>query len=838
MKAIIMAGGEGSRLRPLTCDRPKPLTPLLDRPVMEYIIKLLARHGFTEIGVTLQYLPEAIREYFRDGSDWGVSLSYFVEEMPLGTAGSVKNAGAFLDQTFVVISGDALTDFDLSKALEFHRSKGALATLVLTRVAKPLEYGVVITGEDGKITRFLEKPSWGEVFSDTVNTGIYFLEPEALKYFAEGEKYDFSQQLFPLLLRAGQPLYGCVLSGYWCDIGNQQQYVQAHYDLLEGRVGVELPGREVQPGIRVEEGAGINPEARLNPPVFLGAHTRVEAGVGLGPLTVVGANSRIESGASVKKSVLWRNITVSRGAQIRGAVLCNGVKLREGAAVFEDSIIGDGALLREHCQVKNGVKVWPGKEVAGGTVLNTSLIWGSRRSRACFGPDGYPGAVNCDLTPELGAQLGTAFAATLPPGAVVSLSSVDWIPAGMIHQSVAAGLMAGGAQVLDLGAAITPVSRYIAGKLGVAGGVHIKRRPGKVDGLRINFFDGLGANISKEQERKIENLLSREDFRRVEPSNILEVREFPGAEQEYLNFLYNTFPSQQALTLQQVLNLRQNGKKAGRPLHLIIKGLDAGLSCLVPGLLSHLGCMVEYLYIADNNSDQEGRASLDAALRHLSGAVRDRGADLGAVIGSDGEELHLVDEQGRIVTEERLAILLAVLLLQTTPAGRLAVPVTAPGIMETLAASHQAEIVRTKTARQAVMAQCLKNGLEGEGYQQFLLNFDALYALGSILSKLSGEEGKLSDLVEEIPAFNLVKKTVECPWEDKGRVIRHLIEDHREDRVELLDGVKVFYDHGWTLVLPDSEEPLCRIYSEGHTMEIAEELSAQLEEKIGSILQT
>jgi len=219
MKAIIMAGGEGSRLRPLTCGRPKPMVPVLNRPVMSYIIELLKEHGITDIGVTLQYQPEIIRDYFANGAEYGVNLQYFVEEVPLGTAGSVKNASDFLDETFMVISGDALTDLALSRAVEFHKQQGSIATLVLTRVDCPLEYGVVITDKNGRITQFLEKPGWSEVFSDTVNTGIYVLEPEVLDYFNPGQKFDFSQDLFPLLLKNRKPLFGLVLSGYWCDIG-------------------------------------------------------------------------------------------------------------------------------------------------------------------------------------------------------------------------------------------------------------------------------------------------------------------------------------------------------------------------------------------------------------------------------------------------------------------------------------------------------------------------------------------------------------------------------------------------------------------------------------------
>src|SRR5690554_6704997 len=196
MKAVIMAGGEGTRLRPLTCNLPKPMVPILNKPMMEHIIKLLKRHQITDIASTLWYLPRDVTDYFGDGSDFGVKMEYYVEEEPLGTAGSVKNAEQFLDETFIVVSGDSLTDIDLTKAVEFHRANNAVATLVLTKVSNPLNYGIVITAEDGRIRQFLEKPSWSEVFSDTVNTGIYVLEPEVLQLFDKGQNFDFSKDLF------------------------------------------------------------------------------------------------------------------------------------------------------------------------------------------------------------------------------------------------------------------------------------------------------------------------------------------------------------------------------------------------------------------------------------------------------------------------------------------------------------------------------------------------------------------------------------------------------------------------------------------------------------------
>src|SRR5947209_701855 len=240
MKAVVMAGGEGSRLRPLTVHRPKPLVPVVNKPVMQHIVELLKRHGITEIVVTLHYLAEEIESYFGDGSDFGVSLRYTVEDTPLGTAGSVKKAHDLLrDDTFLIISGDALTDINLTEFIRLHREREAEASICLVRVENPLEYGVVITDEEDRIRRFLEKPEWSEVFSDTVNTGIYCIEPSVLETMKAETIYDWSGDIFPRMLKERKGLYGFQVSGYWCDIGSLSAYRQAQIDVLRGKVEVE-----------------------------------------------------------------------------------------------------------------------------------------------------------------------------------------------------------------------------------------------------------------------------------------------------------------------------------------------------------------------------------------------------------------------------------------------------------------------------------------------------------------------------------------------------------------------------------------------------------------------
>lgn len=809
-----MAGGEGSRLRPLTCNRPKPMVPVLNRPVMSYCIDLLKKHGITEIGVTLQYLPEAIKEHFGDGSEYGVRLHYFVEDSPLGTAGSVKNAGEFLDRTFLVISGDALTDLDLSKAIDIHRTRGAAGTLVLTRVDCPLEYGVVITGDGGRIIRFLEKPGWGEVFSDTVNTGIYVLEPDVMDYFDAGQKFDFSKDLFPLLMREGRPLFGAVLSGYWCDIGDLQQYLQAQYDALAGKVRLEIPGREIQPGLWVGENAVLEPGVTVKGPVVIGSHGQVGSGATLEPFTVIGDGCLIGPGASMKRSILWDGVFVGRNAALRGAVLCSRVQVQAGAGVYEGAVVGDRSLIKEGGTIKPEVKVWPHKLVESGATVSENLIWGTRLSKSVFGAQGISGLVNVEITPEFAARVAAAYGSTLKGGRVAV--SCDAFPAAaMLKQAVAAGLQSTGAQVSILGRGTLPMHRFGVRALDCAGGIHVQLSTRKHDVVTVVFTNSKGANISRGQERKIENLLAREDFARTRPALISDPEYVPAIPEAYLQSV-----------------LREANREALRSagFSLLLAYDEASLSAYVPPLARELGLTVENVEGIQETVRARSWSEYQDVLPLLAAAVTEQKAGGGAVLDANGEYLILIDDRGRVIQDDLLTALIALYVFKTR-GGPVVVPVTAPRVIDALADRYRGRVVRTKTAPQEYVQEVLRQDIT-----QFFLHFDALSALVRILS-LAAERGTtLSKLVDEIPDFHLTKKDIPVSWQAKGRVIRKLIENENQGEIELLDGVKVFHRGGWALVLPDPEKPVCRVYSEAASMEIAEELTDMYVDKINQIL--
>jgi mannose-1-phosphate guanylyltransferase/phosphomannomutase len=517
MKAVIMAGGEGTRLRPLTSNAPKPMMPVANRPMMEHIVNLLKQHGVDEIVVTVAFLANHIRNYFGDGSELDVKMSYATEETPLGTAGSVRNAMDVLDDRFLVISGDVLTDIDLGSIMRFHEEKGALATIGLTPVENPLEFGIVITREDGSIERFLEKPTWGQVFSDTINTGIFVLEPEIFDYIPAGRSVDFSSEVFPKVLEDGKPLFGAVAEGYWEDVGTLEAYQRAHKDVLDGRVTIDIPGFEISDGVFIGEGAEIHPDADILGPAIVGDYCRIEANAHLGEYTVLGTNVRVRSGADLQRTVVHDNTYIGEGVRIRGATIGRACDLRNGVRAEEGVVLGDECFIGDQAVLSAGVKVYPFKTVEQRAIINSSIVWESRGARSLFGRLGVAGLSNVDVTPELATRVAMAYATTLKKDATVVTSRDSSRSSRMLKRAAMAGLNAAGVNVRDLEVASVPVTRFSARVPDADGALTIRLVEGDPQSVVIRFFDTNGADITEAGQRKIERLFLREDFRRVFP---------------------------------------------------------------------------------------------------------------------------------------------------------------------------------------------------------------------------------------------------------------------------------------------------------------------------------
>ncbi|NLW55655.1 MAG: NTP transferase domain-containing protein [Firmicutes bacterium] len=822
MKAIVMAGGKGTRLKPLTCKQPKPMVPVAGRPMMEYIIELLKRYNFTEIGVTLFYLPELIENHFGDGKDFGVSLQYFVEEMPLGTAGSVKNAEHFLDQTFLVISGDALTDINLEEALAFHRQRKALVTIVLTKVSNPLDYGVVITDDDGRIKRFLEKPGWGEVFSDTVNTGIYIIEPEVFQFYEKNKAVDFSKDLFPALLAAGQPLYGFVADGYWSDVGNLNQYRQANYDLLAGKIQFTPPGQEIAPGIWAGEGTEIDQESSLEPPLVLGKYVRVCQGAKLGAFSVIGDHSLVNKRASIKRSILWNHTYLGYETELRGSILAHHNHLKSCVAVYEGAVLGEGCTVGSKAVIKPEIKIWPEKYIESGSVVNSSLVWGLRWGAALFGRQGIEKIANLEFTPEFAAKLGAAVGAVLPEKSHLVVSTDHFLPTRVLKTAFVCGCLGAGINVYDLGVMTTAAARHAVVLLQAKSGVHLRLSPLNEGNMRVEFIDEQGLTINRDQERKLEQAFFTEEFRRMPAEHLGTITRVDQAYRHYLEEIMK-------VTAGEVIR-----EAAFR----VVTAYDKGaVSLLLPTLLADLGCEI---LTHERSGPRLRPRTLPERLEwaaELAQQVKREEADLGVVLDQNGEHLILVDEKGRILKEEQLLALLSLGVLKYSPVNTIAIPVTAPRFFEEVVNTYRGKVVRTKANPRALMEKVAEERLFPGGHEQthFQPAFDGIYSLAKLLELMAKEKVGLSELVAAVPPYYTAQKAVDCSWEDKGRIMRSLFEENKEKKIEIIDGLKVYHDQGWALVLPDAEEPVFQVYSEAGSQEEAEALTSLYSGRISEL---
>lgn len=817
MKAVIMAGGFGTRLRPLTTSLPKPMIPMAVKPLMEHTVALLKDHGFDDLITLLYFQPDTIERYFGDGSEFGVRMVYAAAAEDYGTAGAVKNAASFLDETFLVISGDVLTDFDLSEAVKVHKNYGALATIVLTRVENPLQYGVVITAPDGRITHFLEKPTWGEVLSDTVNTGIYILEPEVLELIPTGREFDFSRDLFPRLMEEGRALYGHVATGYWKDVGDLIEYRLAHRDILAGMVKVTLPGKLVEgldKPIWLGEGSRVDFTASLKGGVLIGKYTQV------GPNThitrsVIGDNCVIEDGAVIVGSVLWNNVFIGSRAVLKENVVGQASEIKANARIFEGALISEQCKVGEGSVVKADVKVWPHKVVEDGAVLATSLIWGQKWSRSLFGAYGVTGLANLEISPEFGAKLGACFGATLRMGSIVRTSRDGHQASHMVKRAIISGLLSAGVNVHDFRVAPIPVVRYKMGARGVVGGVHVRKSPFDPELIDILCFDERGMDISSGREKSIERLFFREDFRRAKVDEIGRISPPPYGLEYYQDGVLS-FIDQDAL--------RHRGFR------VVIDYAYGSSSVILPQIFGMLGCEVIALNgCMDESAITKSAEGFRRSLQQLSEIVRSLGADLGIMLDAGGEKIFIVDDTGNLLCDDLALAVMALLVMRTHPAGVIGIPITASSVIEELARDLGFGVLRTKTAPRALMEAATQDGVTfvGDGlggfiFSQFQPAFDGMLAILKLLEMLAAQGLRLSQFIPSIPQRVKCREQVPCSWERKGGTMRALIAATADEQVELVDGVKVHLGRDWVILYPDQDRPLFHILAEADTLAQAE----------------
>ncbi len=800
MQAVVMAGGEGTRLRPLTCNLPKPMVPILNIPIMHHGLSLLKTHGIGEVCATLQYLPKKITDYFGDGRGLGMQIQYFIEDKPLGTAGSVKNACTNLNGTFLVFSGDALTDIDLSAAIQFHREKGSIATLILKRAEIPLEYGVVVTGDDGRIVRFLEKPTWREVFSDTVNTGIYILEPEVLDEVSTGEVKDFSKNVFPSLLKRSAPMFGYITEDYWCDIGGIASYKQAQFDALDGKCRLPLiRERKVREGIWTGKDCTLPDDIRLEAPCLIGNNVFIGHDVKIGAYTVIGNDVRIGRGASVKRSIIWEDAALGDHVEARGTVICRKASLEDRTRIFEGAVMGDESSAGADTHIRQNVLIWPEKTIEPGSIVSENVIWEADCKKAI---DIYEGMIRFRIgaiQPEKLVALSRVFGCCLEADAVILLCD-DGTPFSlMVKQAMAAGFASQGIQCHDIGTARFPTACTAMIEHPYKAGVCICADEGTG---HILLLGPKGIPVSKDMERKIQTLFERRDIPCRDATRIKVSQSLQGMNEKAVNWIIDQINTAVIYRNKPVIALAEDASDS-----------------FAETCLKASGCRIMKLDF--------------------------RRFDLRKMIGSSeylfglakpdpfGNNLPVMTREGICIDPMKILGLKLMLLSEIEAFRKAVVPVNIPDELVLLCKQKGIEPVYSKTAERDMM-QAVRELYPEENLIFGVYFLDVLFLL-KLVEHLSGEGISLEQMLAAMPEYHSVNSAIPCTPKEYGHVMRNLA--RQAEIGDIPEGIKLNSDAGWAFVLPDMETRSLKVFSQGVSEEYATDISERTVRQVKEYLE-
>lgn len=783
LKAVIMAGGEGSRLRPITCTMPKPMVPLLNKPVIDYCVELLKRHGIEDISVTLHYLPNAIKDHLGEGKDKNVQISYSLEESPLGTAGSVKMALGDCRDSVLVISGDAITDIDLSKAIARHKSVGAAATIILKQVALPLEYGVAIMDDQGHITRFLEKPQLSEVFSDLANTGIYILEPEVINLIPDGVQYDFSKDLFPKLFEKGITVHGYVAEGYWCDIGDIRQYMQAQRDMLDGKCTFETIAHR-NDGVFIEPKAGISPNTIINGPCYISSNAEIGENTCIGAYSVICSGVKISRDCSIKRSILMDGARLRNNIELRGAVVCQNAHISEGSSIFENAVIGNKTYVGHNCTISPGVLIWPQKQVEDGVRCEENIVWGQSKQLQ-FTDCGINGYSDGNLSPEAVVRLSSAYGKMLGPLSGAAVATDGSIAAVMLKQAAISGLMSQGVDVYDLSSSAYSAMGFAVRRMGINGGIYIDGEPMRDHRARIRVCDNQGVLIDAGKRRKLNFLCEQGEILPLTEAEIGLVRNLNGMNDVYEAELWSQMAHDK---------IKENPPR-------VLLNAPKKAADIISTLLIKCGCTVM-------TSDSENPQSI----YELMSVHR---ADLWIYI-DNADNLNLLLPESDMARQDELNAAFALNRIEQDGATSFIMPFSMPVPYIELLREKGAAVVLAHDASERRKRSHLK---DNKPMNEFFEPEAAAIKACELWS-----QGRLKSLLDALPKAYTKETSIGCSWKDVGRVLRSLVDTEHGASIETVDGVKIRSDTGWVIVKPNDEFAACRLICGSYNQEYADEL--------------
>ena len=761
MKAVIMAGGEGTRLRPLSLGAPKPMTLLLGRPVMEHIITLLKSHGITDICVTLYYRPEVIMAYFGDGAELGVSLTYFVEETPLGTAGSVRACMDHLgDDDFLVISGDCVCDLDLTAALEFHQNHSAEATILLYPHKTPLEYGLVLLNEDGKVIRFLEKPSWGQVITNLINTGIYLLTKKAMDRVPMGEQFDFGKDLFPQLLTENAPMFGCISRGYWCDMGDSEAYLQCTSDALGGRVKLDMHLPQQAPG--VWSATPIPDQVTIIPPCWIGKGVELTPRCLIGPHVVIDNGAFVGERSLIQRSILLPNSRTMDHTTIYGAIICSGAEVRPRAVLHEGVVLGANSLVERGATLLERVRLWPGRVAPSECCLRHSISTDCIGTPLTFGDGGViRGRLGEDMSTDLMMTLGGLLAKERQ----ISVGHHGGNGARILAQAVMGGIGSAGGEVIvhELETPAQAVWLGIQREIPVS--LFIQQEEERIF---VHIIGTNGLPLPRAVQRKLEQGLKLGEVPCVGAENMGSLRTMNGSDvEDYIKDICKRAPLYK-IPLHPLVVAVTGTSVADRVLH---------------STLSTLGYTVITQW-------REGIPAFTS--------------------GHGGFLLGAQEENGSLVDSGQLLAVLTLIEMENG-GGCVAVLPNATAAVELVASGFRGKALRIG-----------KDARAEERYGSLPWLRDSAFAVARICSRMSTTGESLSGLLQKIPRLSSCRREIPL-HSDRGTVMEGLATKHRSG-IDGGEGIRVRARGGYVYLTPLARRSALLVMAECGDMEVGAEL--------------
>jgi len=823
MQGIVMAGGFGVRLRPLTINIPKPMVPLANIPVLGHVINLLKKHEIVDLIVLLYFQPEIIKNYLGDGSKFGVNIKYLLPEEDLGTAGAVKYAQEFIKDTFFVISADLVTDIDLKRVYKYHKNTNSLTTIVLYEVTDPLHYGVIITDREGKITRFLEKPSWGEVFSDKINAGIYIIEPEILDIIPPNKNFDFSKDLFPKMLENKLNLRGYNAEGYWRDIGTIEEYLNANKDFARGKIKL-YHSSIINKDIWTGENTDIDPSVKIMGKCAIGDNTKIEKNVKINNSSI-GNNCFIGEGVEITDSIIWDDVKLDDGVSISEDIIGKGTAIGRESYLLSRVYIADNCKIGEKTRLGANIKIWPDKIIESESILSNSLVWGDRWVRELFTESRISGLANTEISPEFGAKLGSAFGAFLGQNGSVVVSRDSSRAARMITRAFVSGLMSIGVNIVDNRISPPPVIRNYLRTGNHNGGVHVRQSPYYNKNIDIIFFGPTGRDLSTGKTKSVERLFFMEDYRRATYENIGRLEFSVHANESYQeNFI-------------KALDMNTFKKKKMK----IVIDYSCGLAAPISSsLLGIFGCeAISLNAYLDPRKLTSNTEDISSNLKQLSTIVTSLNSDVGFMINQSAESIIMIDEKGRLINNQEILAIVTELFISAYETKSIAVPINSTGIIDTIASKRNVKVIRTMNSHRAMIeAADMKDVIFVGGtrggfiFSDFLFACDGIFAVAKILELMIKNNIHPGELLDQLNFPTILYSKINCPKELKGKLMRVITEETSSLKRTLLDGIKIFYDYGWVFVNPHREKAVFEIQVESENLDYAKKLLEEWENKI------